>query len=536
MRTNKLRWMKVSWKRNLPSGWLALQAGVLAVAASVFIPSAGVAAAQERCLGGVRELSSQSARTRLIELKATDIMHRDLIGDASCGTPQRTLLTRRFRFGSSGDTMSAALLQPSVRSSFVGGVADARDDGTMWSGRGANFYGSVTGALAVNRVHALLAPSMWWAENRRYDVIATRDLNRNDFASPWYAGTHSADLPLRPGVDPILQFELGASALWTSILWFDAGIAASPQSWGPGLRAHLLLGQDAPGIPRIFLRTSQPVRTAIGTISASGFLGRLTESRFFDSDPTNDNRRLWAWMAALNPSSSEHFSMGTTGGLMQSAWLSKRPLEALLTVFARARSADDAFRAWVELGRTAGSISLRNFLTIPYLGIAYIVGLEYAQPFQRGSLSIAAELVNLEQPLDLREEPPRDFYTSEAISQGWTQRGRVLGVSTGPGSQSQWIGLDWVSRAWSAGVFGERVRWNEDALLREFLPYQNRHDVTLRMGLRGGYVTRGYEFSAQLSTGKRLNYLFQNGSFIPGFRTVDVSVPQLRFALTPLDR
>jgi hypothetical protein len=37
----------------------------------------------------------------------------------------------------------------------------------------------------------------------------------------------------------------------------------------------------------------------------------------------------------------------------------------------------------------------------------------------------------------------------------------------------------------------------------------------------------------EASTGKRLNYQFQNATYIPGFRTVDVAIPQIKFMLTP---
>jgi len=99
--------------------------------------------------------------------------------------------------------------------------------------------------------------------------------------------------------------------------------------------------------------------------------------------------------------------------------------------------------------------------------------------------------------------------------------------------ETQWLSADWISRQWSFGAFAERVRWNEDAFLRQFLPYPNRHDVTIRGGLRGGVVWRGSEFSLEGSIGHRLNYLFQNATFLPGYRTVDVSVPSLRFAIAP---
>jgi hypothetical protein len=108
-----------------------------------------------------------------------------------------------------------------------------------------------------------------------------------------------------------------------------------------------------------------------------------------------------------------------------------------------------------------------------------------------------------------------------------------LGYSAGPGSNTQWLSVDWIASRWSLGAFADRVRWNEDAFIRQTFPYPNRHDVTIRGGLRGGVVWRGNEFSLEGSIGHRLNYLFQNAAFLPGYRTVDVSVPSLRFSFAP---
>jgi hypothetical protein len=175
----------------------------------------------------------------------------------------------------------------------------------------------------------------------------------------------------------------------------------------------------------------------------------------------------------------------------------------------------------------------RQFFALPYQGIVYLVGAERALQNRSGTLLVSFEVANLDQPTDIRGGARQDFYTSSSIPQGWSQRGQLLGYSTGPGSDAQWVALDWISRRWSFGLFGDRVRWNEDALIRQYLPQPSRHDVTIRGGARAGLVVLGTEIAVEGNIGHRINYLFQNGRFIPGYRTVDLSVPALRFAITP---
>ena len=85
----------------------------------------------------------------------------------------------------------------------------------------------------------------------------------------------------------------------------------------------------------------------------------------------------------------------------------------------------------------------------------------------------------------------------------------------GPGASSHWLALDYLGPSWEVGLFGERVRWNNDALLDlPVIPFTERlwckPDVTVRGGIRGGAYTPIGRFSASLSTGTRLNVFFQH--------------------------
>ena len=518
--------------------------GIRAVLPVAFLLCGAVSAAraQQSCLAATRDLTSATAPARAAALRGPDAVtsHADVIADAvTCADSRPALITRRL-VARARDTVRIALHFPEVSISASGGVPGWDDRAGAWGGRGLSVFGTAGVSVDTRVAHLMLAPSLWWSENRSYDLIVSRDASRNAFASPFYTGDSSVDLPSRFGASPLSAVDPYASALWLNVKWVDAGVATSPQAWGPGLRQHLLLGPNAPGIPRIFARTARPLLTRAGMVSATGFAGVLTESRFFDSDPANDTRELIAWTAALSPDAEGHVTVGVSHAVLLGVGANQandeRSVEQMLTLSAQLRSPADGFRAWVEVGRSGGLPPMRRLITTPYLGLGYVMGVEYAARLSRSAILRSAEAVNVEQPTDIREVPSRDFYTSTAIPQGWTQRGHVLGVSTGPGSQSQYVAVDWVAGRWSAGIFGERVRWNEDALFREYLPYQNRHDVSLRAGTRVSVQLFGYETALQLSSGKRLNYLFQNGAFIPGFRTVDVPTPQLRLTFNPFSR
>jgi hypothetical protein len=523
---------------NLPGGDRNMERGALrswlcgAALSALALPAvAPRAEAQTGCVARPRVLAAQTPRARIAQLMLAT-KERPLAQDALwCGADS-------VGFGYALRTplgeIRAAVHAPVIRVSKLSGIADARDDGVMWSGRGITGLSTAGVSLNVGDAHAVFAPVVWASENRGFPFYPARVGNRSGFASPWYDGGRSIDLPSRYGARALRAAEVGESGWWIGFPYVDAGLSASTQSWGPGRRAHLLLGPDAPGIPRVFVRTARPVATRAGLISATAFAGTLRESPFFDMDPGNDQRWLRAWSLeiAIGPVIQAALSRA-----LMSATLMSSNNERLTTLSVRAQSPDDGASVWLELGRMGALPSVRELLTVPAANLAYVIGFEHATRIgERARLLTSIELVNLEQPTAVQGTATQDFYTSSIIPQGWTHRGRLLGASTGPGSQSQFAALDYVARRWSVGVFGERVRWNEDAFLREYLAYANRHDVSVRNGVRVGLVALGYELEVEASKGRRFNYLFQNNSYIPDLRTVDIDIPQLRVMFAPAGR
>lgn len=503
---------------------------------------ASSAGAQSTCQATMRQLAALSPRQQVSELSLRGRPDYQVLADgAACSAlpRQKDDLVRTLR----GVPVHVRLQPVELRGSVLGGVPDSRQDGAAWSGRGANLFLSGGIAADAGRVHVVFAPDLWYSQNQAFQIFPSPDGSRSPFSSPWYVPPFpSIDLPLRFGAAPIKQFDLGETALWASVHVFDVGLSTSSQRWGPGERGSMTLGADAPGIPRIFVRTAEPDKTRIGVFSGTAFIGTLSESRFFDFDQSNDIRSMIAFNVAWSRTDTSAFTIGLAHAAMrlgsQFTWSDspnsvRGPADEINEVYLQLRDPHSGIRAWAEIGRAGPLPHGSEFFAIPYQGISYIVGFDRAAATSRGTIVITGEATNVEQPTDLRGVPTLDFYTSHDVPQGWTQRGQLLADATGPGSQSQWLSADWIAPRWSFGLFAERVRWNEDAFLRIYLPYPNRHDVTLRGGLRASGVAFGRELAVELSTGHRLNYLFQDNTFVPGYRTVDVAVPELRFSLSP---
>ena len=418
------------------------------------------------------------------------------------------------------------------------------NDGALWAGRGTNV--SVTGGAVFTRmvggigVRAALLPEITYAENLPFQILPGRSPDRSAFSSPWHLGTSSADLPLRFGDQSIRTVGLGQSALTFTAGSVAFGASTANEWWGPALRNTLVLSNNAAGIPRLFVRTAHPLGTSVGWFDARLIAGALTESPYFDRDPTNDARSVSGLLFTFRPAVDSGLLLGLSrlviapvssngavlghGFDVLTRWEPVRAPSDTLANGSSAQHTDQIFSLfgrWVfprsglevygEWARTELPRSLREYLEAPQSTQAYTLGLQWARPAGIGKrIRLQGEATYLEQTIIWPDRPTQDYYTGRAAVQGFTQRGQVLGAAIGPGSSMQFLAADWIAGVSQVGAFVSRTRTENDALYRQAFPTPTRHDVAYAAGLRGGRVVPRLEVSGELVASRRLNYLFQN--------------------------
>lgn len=406
----------------------------------------------------------------------------------------------------------------------------------------------------------VLAPELTYSRNEPFEIFPGREPNRSRWSSPWYIGRQSADLPLRFGDDSVLLFGPGQSSLTVSVGPVALGGSTENMWWGPGIRNGLVLSNHAQGIPHLFIRTARPVETRAGTFEARWVVGGLTESLYFDTIPGNDVRSLSGLVVTYAPAFDPDLTLGlartvmaSTGGSGEvighlfnvfSKW-DRQPgspgadsipgSDQILALFGRWVFPESGFEVFAEWSRLELPGSLEEMLVTPHHSQGYTVGLQWAGELESGNhIRLQTEVGNVEQTQVLRDRPLDTYYTGRAAVQGYTQRGQLIGASTGPGSSSQWLALDYLADRWTAGGFLGRIRWNNDALYRQ--PGFNwlRHDVSLLGGVRGSGATAWGEITTEITLSRRRNYLFQRGGAAPlGVREVDISNLTLELSVRP---
>ena len=422
------------------------------------------------------------------------------------------------------------------------------NDGPLWAGRGLSY--SVTGGVALcgksGRWGAVIAPTYWYAENADFPLPSDPQFvpPRKSEYSPWASTYHylprELDQPRRFGDRAIAKTDPGAIALWLRTPRVEVGYTTEAEWWGPGQQNALILSSQSAGVPRAYVHTVKPIGAA-GELDARMFLGGLSFSPFFRSVPSPDSGRTLAGISLVwRPKFERGLSLGAarlvSGPITGNAWVrhifdavsstprpnaysrqdsTPRPgLDQLFSVFADWRLADDGTEIWAEWARAELPADLRDFFDAPNHTEALTIGLQRVWPMRwKGwNWRVAVEHSQTDQSSTFRERPTGSWYTSRAVSGGFTQKGQVLGGVIGPGSSAQWIGFDLAGLRQSVGVFLSRIKWDDDALLAIPRPNGNglcKHDVSLAWGIRGSTRSGAGWIEGTLTATNRLNIYWQ---------------------------
>lgn len=479
-------------------------------------------------------------------------------------------------------------VRPQVYGIANSAIPFSMNDGSLWAARGvsARIASGFAGARGGWRIDII--PELVFTSNAQFDF--NRDWMKfhrpstsverygGGFANPWYYMPFSADVPWRFGGRPIAHITPGQTGVWYRHGAIEAGATTENEWWGPGIRNAIVLSDNAPGIPRVELRSAHPLHTRAGVFEWRWFSGALTESPYFDTDSTNDVRSIAAaavvWRPAFQPTLTLGVSRSVygmvsgygstpfrffdvlrktsgsgagggsatapTGGSLIDSTLTPGGRAQLFSLFGRWVFPADGFEVYSEWARQNLPRSLRDFLVAPSYSDGYTLGLQWRRPAPADATTIRvqAEMTDLEQSPGFSDRELDVFYTSRHVLQGYTQRGQVIGAAIGPGASSQWLAVDRVSPRGSFGVTINRIRWNEDVRATyawpAFVSYCN-HDVSILPGVRGGRALAGGYISGELIVGTRLNAFFQNQSGCPtgGPSKIDEHNTTLSVSFTP---
>jgi len=359
-----------------------------------------------------------------------------------------------------------------------------QNDGVVWQGKGLTTALDAGATLKWGALTVSIRPTILYTQNSSFELAVAP----TEYAYPWRA----IDLPQRFGPDPFWTIDPGQSELRVDTHGISFGFGTTNLWWGPALRNPIIMGDNAPGIPHGFLGTSGPIGIGIGQLEARWIWGDLDQSDWFGYTAPGDDRFITGLVATYSPSFLPGLSLGATRvfyvavpdggtpigdyfaifqGVRKKALVSpQNPTgddehDQMVSLFGRWVLPESGFELFWEWARNDHSWELRDFLLEPEHSQAYMLGLQKAMALSGDRIfTLSAELTHLEkEPTYLIRGPYQSYYAHHIVTQGYTQRGQVIGAGIGPAGNAQGIGADLYAPWGRAGLMVQRDVRDQDA-------------------------------------------------------------------------
>jgi hypothetical protein len=354
-----------------------------------------------------------------------------------------------------------------------------------------------------------LEPDVVWAQNLFFVLPDTTTPGFSRYAYSW--GNGRLDRFMRPGSGSKLAFDPGSSFIEVTAGPFVSGVSTEPLWWGAARRYPLLFSGSSGGFPHLYAETEGFIESPLGGLSTQILWGILSESDWYDSDSTNNQTLLGAlqiqWKINFIPGLEVVYSMAhhepLLNGDLELVQLSQlitgdpqeeevqkkgTPMGTLGFRFALPQA---GFEAYAEIGWGDGFLNPLPRVSDTSSHHIYMLGFARTDTTTSGnrwrlSGEIIKQTMGLPQPSEIPST--ESHFTPRRVGHGHTHRGQLLGASIGPGSNAQYLALDWLGSKQTLGIFAERTRRDDDTYVRiHAFDYGFRgHDLEWTVGIRAG--------------------------------------------------
>jgi hypothetical protein len=339
------------------------------------------------------------------------------------------------------------------------------NDGAIWAGKGITE--ALSGGLAVRAgvVSLRFEPIAFLSQNASFPILPGGAPGRAGFATTLYSG--AVDLPQRFGDRPYGRIDLGQSEARVDAGPVAGGMSTANEFWGPSIETPLILGDNAPGFPHLFVGTSQPTNVFIGSVQGRLLWGLMSQSGY----ATGDVGRRYSTSAVVtfSPRGLPQLELGAarffhvvsaSGKLPPNFWfrtfegllkqsLSNTPAAGgddpndnqLASMFFRLAVPGAGAEIFGEFGREDHNFNLRDLIGQPDHDAAYTLGMQrlFKSPSGDRYTVFRAEVMNARFSHLNQGLAQTIWYTHDV--NGHTERGQVLGAAGALGGGSADVAL-----------------------------------------------------------------------------------------------
>lgn len=350
------------------------------------------------------------------------------------------------------------LYGPEWYNSYNTATPYGQNDGALWQGKGYNTSFTAGARLEAFGFELTIKPQVTFSQNLEFEYIKNNYNNFNYF-------TNYIDLVQRYGNSSFWQFDWGDSEIrWT---WhtFTLGFGTQNAWLGPMYLNPMLGSNNAPTYPKLdfgFRKTSLYIPYSnwyIGDFEARTWGGYLSESKYFDSDNSDNHNLLVGLSFSYAPSFIPNFTVGFNRIYLTRFKLSNLYYWLYLFQLNKVNNwaeEDDGEDQKVSL-YAHWFFEKIGFEVYGEYGFDDFTSDKKANPFHTGIYSIGAkqniplphknfqsqiifECNNFEMSQDFQLQwEYYGYYSHSKISQGYTQKGQIIGAGSGQMGNSQYL-------------------------------------------------------------------------------------------------
>jgi hypothetical protein len=446
----------------------------------------GILSAQESLLSEQAEYSDFLALVGLAD-KPT-LNYRTLSDDVWESSPS---IDNAYVAGLPGEMHQAGSIEyrfygPTMFTSYNTAFPHGSNDGALWQGVGLNLSAEAGIRLEASGFEATLKPRISWCQNEDFDTMPSA-YNGQTYAD---YGITSIDLYQRPGDESEYFFDWGDSEIRYTYGKATIGFGTQAIWLGPARLNPILSSNNAAPYPKMDLGLRK-TPTILGEVEARFWVGRLTESKWFDDG--NDHVLIDGLSLSWAPSFVKGLTFGFHRTLLAN-WSDSKWSDAFILVnpfnfFGNSNNANEVdqrgsitidyvipsvgLETYLEWARNDFSSSLQLFIVDPFHSQAYTIGARKSLYFRsglRGELNV--ELTSTEESRDFALEAwDSTFYSHSTVLQGYTNEGQCIGAGIGTGGNSQYLRFSMYYPSGRSTVYIQRRDRNNDYLWAKYRGY-----------------------------------------------------------------
>ena len=379
---------------------------------------------------------------------------------------------------------------PEWYNSFNTAAPYGQNDGALWQGKGYNT--SLTGGVRIEGYGFELTfkPQVCFSQNLEFELMPLTDRHSykdSEFVYFW----SNIDMPQRFGDEPFWTFSFGDSEIRYTWKKFTLGFGNQTPWIGPAWLNGIIGSNNAPSYTKFDFGIRKTTiyfphfGWEIGDIETRIWTGKLNESDYYDKDESNDSNMLHAMSFSYRPSIFRNLTI-TLNRIILYKWKEENLLNIYRLVSFDGSNGSDSgndedqkysvsldllfptvgFELYAEIGKDDFSKSFFYDLTLeetainPFHTLCYTIGSKKTFTISKKNKihgNIIFELSSFEMSQDFQLQWGYfGYYGHGFISQGYTNRGQIIGAGSGYAGNTQYLGVNVYYPKGSTSIFFHR--------------------------------------------------------------------------------